>query len=586
MSKSLDASMAAGPRPLPQHLQKYLVEQYYDQYTPVDHAVWRYILRQLRHFLGQHAHEAYLAGLEKTGISIDRIPRISEISEKLAHFGWKAIPVSGFIPPAAFMELQSLGYLPIASAMRSLDHLLYTPAPDIVHEAAGHAPILIQPEYAQYLREYAQVAKKAIISSEDLAVYEAIRHLSDIKENPDSTPAEIEKAQAELESVSKAVSHVSEASELGRMNWWTAEYGLIGDLQNPKIFGAGLLSSVGESRWCLSNEVKKIPLSVECIKQNYDITEPQPQLFVARDFAQLTQVLQEMAAKMAFKVGGLAGVEKAIQAKSVNTVELETGLQISGICDKVLKDSEGNISFLHFSGPTQLSYRDQEIKGQGKEHHSHGFSSPVGPLRDTSWDQVVQKIGQRVQLKFNSGIELTGVLKSKTELQGQMLIASFEECRVTQTTDLKVEVLFDPAWGVFDLAIGTHVVSVYGGPADRDSYGDTSDFVALRVPERKYSETEKRMFKNYSQLRALRDQKLEGEPLLKELEQLLELHGEFTSDWLFLVEAYELIIARGQAIPRSLDLKMSIESKLQKISKNHPETKSVAEDGLKLAQSL
>ena len=117
------------------------------------------------------------------------------------------------------MELQSLSVLPIASDMRSIDHLLYTPAPDIVHEAAGHAPILIEPEYASYLKEYAQVAKKAIISKEDLDLYEAIRELSDIKENPQSTPEQITQAEQKLQTTIKSTTHVSEATELSRMNW-------------------------------------------------------------------------------------------------------------------------------------------------------------------------------------------------------------------------------------------------------------------------------------------------------------------------------------------------------------------------------
>src|SRR5690606_19985716 len=129
--------------------------------------------------------------------------------------------------------------------------------PDIVHEAAGHAPILVDPQFASYLKEYAQVSKKAVISSEDLAQYEAIRDLSDVKENPDSTPEGIAAAERKLNQVNASISHISEAALLGRMNWWTAEYGLIGDLENPKIFGAGLLSSVGESAECLSPKVKK-----------------------------------------------------------------------------------------------------------------------------------------------------------------------------------------------------------------------------------------------------------------------------------------------------------------------------------------
>lgn len=592
---------------LPPHLKKYVVEQDYDQYTPVDHACWRYILRQLRQFLKINAHECYLEGLEKTGIEVERIPRISEISEKIEKFGWRAIPVSGFIPPAAFMELQSLGFLPIASAMRSIDHLLYTPAPDIVHEAAGHAPILIHPDFANYLREYSQVAKKAIISSEDLAIYEAIRALSDIKENPDSTIEEINSAQKNLESVSQKVSHISEAAELGRMNWWTAEYGLIGDLQNPKIFGAGLLSSVGESKECLKSKVKKIPLSLECIRQNYDITEPQPQLFVARDFKQLSSVLEDMAQQMAFRVGGISSIEKAIKAKSVNTIEFENGLQISGICDRILihnpsraplsnevieQDQKRNdssqinkptLSFLHFSGPTQISYKNKEIEGHSKSYHTHGFSSPFGKLKNTNWqilleDYQNQKITNPINLEFESGIRVHGNLKSFLVKESQILIASFENCRVT----FEQETLFDPSWGIFDLAIGNQVTSVFGGPADRLAFGETSDFAAIKVPTRQYSDSEKRLFSNYQDLRSLRESSISGPELDSKISHILDRHSEFSNDWLLYLECYEVLLNRSQ----NEKLKKNCLEILSNLQKNYPDKASVIQDGLLLAQNL
>src|SRR6185503_19941502 len=119
-------------------------------------------------------HASYLSGLKKTGLDVERIPRIDTIDEHLEKFGWGAVPVSGFIPPAAFMEFQAIGVLPIASDMRALDHLLYTPAPDIVHEAAGHAPILADPDYASYVLQYGDVARHAIVSKEDMAQYAAI----------------------------------------------------------------------------------------------------------------------------------------------------------------------------------------------------------------------------------------------------------------------------------------------------------------------------------------------------------------------------------------------------------------------------
>ena len=142
---------------LPEHLKKYIVEQDYSKYTPLDQAVWRFCLRQLNYFLSRYGHSCYSEGLAKTGISVESIPKISEMSSCLEKFGWVALPVSGFIPPAAFMELQSLGVLPIACDMRTIDHLLYTPAPDIVHEAAGHAPIIVDKEYVDYLKKYSQI---------------------------------------------------------------------------------------------------------------------------------------------------------------------------------------------------------------------------------------------------------------------------------------------------------------------------------------------------------------------------------------------------------------------------------------------
>ncbi|NDG27754.1 MAG: aromatic amino acid hydroxylase [Proteobacteria bacterium] len=279
---------------IPGYLRKYCKRQDYSRYTPREHSTWRYILRQAQDFFKDHAVSVYLEGLKKTGISLEKIPDIEVINKSLKEFGWGAVGVSGFIPPSAFLDLQSLGIMPIAMDMRTLEHVGYTPAPDIVHEAAGHLPILVEPLYRHYLQQYANMAKKALQSHEDLQMYEAVRVLSDIKENPDTTEQELESAQRQLNQRVRQVSEVSELNQVARMNWWTAEYGLVGDLKNPKIYGAGLLSSVAESRHCLSPAVKKIRLSLDCIHQSYDITEPQPQLFVAESLEQLPEVLAQL----------------------------------------------------------------------------------------------------------------------------------------------------------------------------------------------------------------------------------------------------------------------------------------------------
>ncbi len=575
---------------LPPHLRKYISTQDYSKYTPVDQAVWRYTLRQLKAFLIVHAEESYVAGLEKTGIGTDSIPRIEDISAKIEKFGWRAMPVSGFIPPAAFMELQSLGVLPIASDMRTMDHLLYTPAPDIVHEAAGHAPILIHPEFAEYLRRYAQIAKKAIISKEDLDLYEAIRDLSDIKENPSSTPDNVKAAEARLDKVSKSMSHISEAAELGRMNWWTAEYGLIGDLNDPKIFGAGLLSSIGEARWCLSEKVKKIPLTVECIKQGYDITEPQPQLFVTPDFETLTHVLEEMASQMAFRLGGLMGLSKAIEAKSVNTAELNSGVQISGVVSGVISLADETVAYLKFQGPTQLSYLDKEISGHHKEYHAHGFGTPVGAfkkfpyscpscLTTEQWKELGVAVGATVQLDYVSGVVISGTIKGLLQKAGKSLILSLENA----SAQYQDQTLFQPSWGTYDVALGLDVRSVFGSPADREAYGETDDFVAKKVPAAKYSDHELQMHNQYQAVRYLREKNIDGENLQTALKNILDKHDEqFPDDWLLRVEIHELLLKNKI----NGDLEKRILASFKKIGNASEKKQSLIADGLQLAGKI
>lgn len=536
---------------LPNHLKQYVVEQNYDRYTPVDQATWRFILRQLKHHLSKHAHSCYLEGLEKTGITIQEIPKVEDICEKLQDFGWSAVPVSGFIPPAAFMEMQSLGILPIASDMRSIEHILYTPAPDIVHEAAGHAPILIHPEFAQYLKEYAHIAKKAIISSEDLAQYEAIRDLSDIKENPDSTAEQIQQAENKLNEVNSAITHTSEASRLGRMNWWTAEYGLIGDLKNPKIFGAGILSSVGEARSCLDEAVKKIPLTVDCVESTYDITEKQPQLFVTPSFEQLTTVLNELADRLAFTRGGSYGLDVAKKSKTTNTIELDTGLQIAGTVESFITDDNDNVVFLKTTGATQIALANKQLDNHGPDYHSHGYSTPLGKLvgltkhlSDFANSQELASAGietnKEAYLKFESGFEVTGTVSNLLFIDNQLKLISFTNCTVKKcTTNQGDTVFFEPEWGVFDMAVAETVKSVYAGPADRESYGHTEHFVKKVIPLKTHSSDEKIKHAFYQQVRTFRQEP----PAVKKdaFEALYTTAREnYSNQWLLFVELVEI----------------------------------------------
>ena len=149
---------------LPNHLKQFIVDQDWNRYTPIDHAVWRYIMRQAVRILKANAHRVYFEGLLNTGISLDAIPRIEDMNDILGVIGWGCVAVDGFIPPAAFMEYQAHRVLVIACEMRQIHHIEYTPAPDIVHEAAGHAPIIVDKEYADYLQRFGEIGARAMSS--------------------------------------------------------------------------------------------------------------------------------------------------------------------------------------------------------------------------------------------------------------------------------------------------------------------------------------------------------------------------------------------------------------------------------------
>ena len=156
---------------LPLHLRKYIVPQDYEKYTPVDHAVWRYVMRQNYSYLKNVAYYPYIPGLKKAGLTIEKIPSLQEINDALTAIGWGAVTVDGFIPPAAFMEFQAYRVLVIAADIRQLEHIEYTSAPDIIHESAGHAPIISDTKYNQYLSYLGSIGTKALFSSKDYELY-------------------------------------------------------------------------------------------------------------------------------------------------------------------------------------------------------------------------------------------------------------------------------------------------------------------------------------------------------------------------------------------------------------------------------
>ncbi|MCF1192537.1 aromatic amino acid hydroxylase [Mangrovimonas sp. AS39] len=567
---------------LPKHLKQFIKPQNYDDYTPINQAVWRYVMRKNVDYLSKVAHKSYVDGLKQTGISIDDIPNMYGMNRILKEIGWAAVAVDGFIPPNAFMEFQAYNVLVIASDIRQLEHIEYTPAPDIIHEGAGHAPIIANPEYAEYLRRFGEIGCKAISSAKDYELYEAVRYLSILKEAPGSKEEDIQKAEADVEYLQENMGKPSEMALIRNLHWWTVEYGLIGTLDNPKIYGAGLLSSIGESTWCMTDQVKKLPYSIKAADQSFDITKPQPQLFVTPNFAHLSLVLEEFANTMALRTGGLSGVNKLIESEALGSIELSTGLQISGVFSNVISHKDKPI-YIQTTGKTALSYREKQLVGHGTNHHNGGFGSPIGKLkginisiedmspRDLTAYNIFE--GERVTLEFEGGVKVTGnIITGKRNLQGKIILISFENC----TVSYKEEILFQPEWGIYDMAVGKKVVSAFSGPADFNSFDLLTHKSSTETIKIKKTPKEEELEVLYQQVRDYREGNTQTISRHKVLEQLIENHPE---DWLLPIELYELAFQSSKQ-----ELCEAILKHLEGIKSNRPQVGHLIDDGLDIIE--
>ncbi|MGE3975057.1 MAG: aromatic amino acid hydroxylase [Bdellovibrionales bacterium] len=578
---------------IPVHLKKFTLTQNYSRYTPMDQAGWRYIMRISEDFFKDHAHNIYLQGLPSTGISTEYIPKISEMNLRLEKLGWNAAVISGFIPPAIFLEFLSLGILPIACDMRTPEHLSYTPAPDIVHEAAGHAPILANADYADYIRQYGEVSQKVIFSEEDLAVYNAIRKLSDVKEDPKSTPKEIEEANQELIRANEKNTNVSEATLLSRMAWWTIEYGLVGSMERPLIYGAGLLSSVGESYDCYANNVEKRPLTLDCIYQTYDITKPQPQLFVTPSFAHLKKVLKEFSELLAYKIGGLKALEKAQQARTLTTTVWNTGVQFSGKLTEISAE-HGKPIYLKWQGPAQLSFANKEIKNFGPKNLKKNWECPVGKMKAplVSKNQL-KGLGftprSRGTIEWpESGYAVTGKLK-RVATHGNRVLALLLTQAIVSRNGKPLSKHKE-----YLIPVGIEIVSVFGEAADRAAYYKVVKTLHEPKVKQKSNLTKenKKLNKFYLEVRKLREvwnknskKKVSKLRIPKMKEKLVaiakQLNQFYPEDWLLRLEILELALLD----PQQRDLVDSLETQLRLLQNKSSDQKKLIARGMNLIKS-
>ena len=372
----------------------------------------------------------------------------------------------------------------------------------------------------------------------------------------------------------------SEMALIRKLHWWTVEYGLIGTLEDYKIYGAGLLSSIGESKWCLTDHVKKLPYTIDAAWQDYDITEPQPQLYVTPNFAHLSTVLEEFANGMALRTGGRVGVEKLINSKSLGTIELSTGLQISGIFDRVIANPNGETAYIQTTGSTALAYREKELIGHGSTTYPQGFGSPLGKLkginlaiedmspRDLEAYNIYEE--REVRLEFEGGIIVSGeVITGKRNLKGKIMLVTFKNCLV----QYKDKILFQPDWGLFHMAVGKEVVSAFAGPADFNSF-DLITHTLSKLEKTAPNSAQRKREKLYQQVREIRNNASKGATIISIFEQVKE---DFPKEWLLLLELYEQAYER-----KKWELAESILLELKRIQETNKDVSHLIADGVNL----
>ena len=273
-------------------IDRFSVDQKYSEYTDEEHETWRLATTALEKVLVGNTAVDYRESFASTGMSKHVIPSLEDVQTALERFDWSAIVVNGFIPPDVFMLLQANSILPISKPIRTRNQLGYTPIPDIIHEAAGHLPMLNNANYRFFLQRLGEIGAVTQLDELDMQLYHAQKHLAELIAEETASKLAIQEAAAAV-SEAKALVRESPASParlLARFHWWTVEYGLIGP--DHQIYGAGLLSSVAEA--AKYRETPHERLSIACCERGFEIDHVQPIYYVADSWDHLMKELDEL----------------------------------------------------------------------------------------------------------------------------------------------------------------------------------------------------------------------------------------------------------------------------------------------------
>jgi phenylalanine-4-hydroxylase len=221
-------------------------------YSATDHAVWRVLYERRLPTLRQTASRVFLEGLDDIGLASDAVPDLRRVNAALQQrTGWRAVPVTGFLPAKAFFESLAVRAFPTAITMRTPGQLDYVEAPDIFHDVFGHVPLHANPAFAEFLSRFGVLA-----------------------------------AQAESD---------REVTRLARLFWFTVEFGLVREDGEIKVYGSGLISSHADAANALGPNCERRPFDLEAVmSQPFEIDRLQDVLFVVESFDALSAALETL----------------------------------------------------------------------------------------------------------------------------------------------------------------------------------------------------------------------------------------------------------------------------------------------------
>jgi len=244
------------------------IHQAYEQYSNENQEAWRKLYARIQPRWERYANDHFRRGVEALALPPDRIPRLSEINQRLQPLtGFQAKAVSGYVPGFLFFDCLRRREFPTTITIRPADRMDYLPEPDIFHDIAGHVPMHTSKAFADTLVRFGDCA------------HTAARMTADIRD-------EAERARR-LTSIIRALS---------RFFWFTVEFGLMRGPKGVCAYGSGLLSSYGELQHAIeSDEVQRYPLQLEwVINQGAEIDHYQPLLFIVDSFDHLFDMVDRL----------------------------------------------------------------------------------------------------------------------------------------------------------------------------------------------------------------------------------------------------------------------------------------------------